>query len=308
MTTAMKRVMRRKGKNDMSINQIKLFEKKEVRRAWNEAEQQWYFSIVDVISALTNSANSRRYWSDLKKKIFEESNNIQLYENIVQLKMESSDGKKYSTDAGDMETIFRIIQSVPSPKAEPFKQWLAKVGSERVKETANPELAIARAIHTYRRKGYSDKWINTRIKSINARAALTDAWKEHGVTERKEYAILTDAMSIEWSGMKTKEYKDYKGLKKHHSLRNNMTSVELALNTLAEASTEALVIQENPNGLDENKVIAQKGGQVAKTARDALEKQLGESVITRQNAIGLRKNRQLLHEDELNSEEEKTSE
>lgn len=136
----------------MSINQIKLFEKKEVRRAWNEAEQQWYFSIVDVISALTNSANSRRYWSDLKKKIFEESNNIQLYENIVQLKMGSSDGKKYSTDAGDMETIFRIIQSVPSPKAEPFKQWLAKVGSERVKETANPELAIARAIHTYRRK------------------------------------------------------------------------------------------------------------------------------------------------------------
>lgn len=303
----MKRVMRRKGKDDMSINQIKLFEGKEVRSIWDVEKEEWYFSVVDVVGVLTESNNPRGYWYRVKKRMTEEEKS-QLSTICRQLKLESSDGKKYNTDVADMEGIFRIIQSIPSPKAEPFKQWLAKVGSERVKETANPELAIARAIHTYRRKGYSDKWINTRIKSINARAALTDAWKEHGVTERKEYAILTDAMSIEWSGMKTKEYKDYKGLKKHHSLRDNMTSVELALNTLAEASTEALVIQENPNGLDENKVIAQKGGQVAKTARDALEKQLGESVITRQNAIGLRKNRQLLHEDELNSEEEKTSE
>lgn len=291
----------------MSINQIKLFEGKEVRSIWDVEKEEWYFSVVDVVGVLTESNNPRGYWYRVKKRMTEEEKS-QLSTICRQLKLESSDGKKYNTDVADMEGIFRIIQSIPSPKAEPFKQWLAKVGSERVKETANPELAIARAIHTYRRKGYSDKWINTRIKSINARAALTDAWKEHGVTERKEYAILTDAMSIEWSGMKTKEYKDYKGLKKHHSLRDNMTSVELALNTLAEASTEALVIQENPNGLAENKVIAQKGGQVAKTARDALEKQLGETVITRQNAIGLRKNRQLLHEDELNSEEEKTSE
>lgn len=303
----MKRVMRRKGKDDMSINQIKLFEGKEVRSIWDVEKEEWYFSVVDVVGVLTESNNPRGYWYRVKKRMTEEEKS-QLSTICRQLKLESSDGKKYNTDVADMEGIFRIIQSIPSPKAEPFKQWLAKVGSERVKETANPELAIARAIYTYRRKGYSDKWINTRIKSINARAALTDAWKEHGVTERKEYAILTDAMSIEWSGMKTKEYKDYKGLKKHHSLRDNMTSVELALNTLAEASTEALVIQENPNGLAENKVIAQKGGQVAKTARDALEKQLGETVITRQNAIGLRKNRQLLHEDELNSEEEKTSE
>ena len=291
----------------MSINQIKLFEGKEVRSIWDVEKEEWYFSVVDVVGVLTESNNPRGYWYRVKKRMTEEEKS-QLSTICRQLKLESSDGKKYNTDVADMEGIFRIIQSIPSPKAEPFKQWLAKVGSERVKETANPELAIARAIYTYRRKGYSDKWINTRIKSINARAALTDAWKEHGVTERKEYAILTDAMSIEWSGMKTKEYKDYKGLKKHHSLRDNMTSVELALNTLAEASTEALVIQENPNGLAENKVIAQKGGQVAKTARDALEKQLGETVITRQNAIGLRKNRQLLHEDELNSEEEKTSE
>lgn len=291
----------------MSINQIKLFEGKEVRSIWDVEKEEWYFSVVDVVGVLTESNNPRGYWYRVKKRMTEEEKS-QLSTICRQLKLESSDGKKYNTDVADMEGIFRIIQSVPSPKAEPFKQWLAKVGSERVKETANPELAIARAIHTYRRKGYSDKWINTRIKSINARTALTDAWKEHGVTERKEYAILTDAMSIEWSGMKTKEYKDYKGLKKHHSLRDNMTSVELALNTLAEASTEALVIQENPNGLDENKVIAQKGGQVAKTARDALEKQLGESVITRQNAIGLKKNRQLLHKDELNSEEKKTSE
>ena len=303
----MKRVMRRKGKDDMSINQIKLFEGKEVRSIWDVEKEEWYFSVVDVVGVLTESNNPRGYWYRVKKRMTEEEKS-QLSTICRQLKLESSDGKKYNTDVADMEGIFRIIQSIPSPKAEPFKQWLAKVGSERVKETANPELAIARAIHTYRRKGYSDKWINTRIKSINARAALTDAWKEHGVTERKEYAILTDAMSIEWSGMKTKEYKDYKGLKKHHSLRDNMTSVELALNTLAEASTEALVIQENPNGLDENKVLAQKGGQVAKTARDALEKQLGESVITRQNAIGLKKNKQLLHKDELNSEEEKTSE
>lgn len=291
----------------MSINQIKLFEGKEVRSIWDVEKEEWYFSVVDVVGVLTESNNPRGYWYRVKKRMTEEEKS-QLSTICRQLKLESSDGKKYNTDVADMEGIFRIIQSIPSPKAEPFKQWLAKVGSERVKETANPELAIARAIHTYRRKGYSDKWINTRIKSINARAALTDAWKEHGVTERKEYAILTDAMSIEWSGMKTKEYKDYKGLKKHHSLRDNMTSVELALNTLAEASTEALVIQENPNGLDENKVLAQKGGQVAKTARDALEKQLGESVITRQNAIGLKKNKQLLHKDELNSEEEKTSE
>lgn len=291
----------------MSINQIKLFEGKEVRSIWDVEKEEWYFSVVDVVGVLTESNNPRGYWYRVKKRMTEEEKS-QLSTICRQLKLESSDGKKYNTDVADMEGIFRIIQSIPSPKAEPFKQWLAKVGSERVKETANPELAIARAIHTYRRKGYSDKWINTRIKSINARAALTDAWKEHGVTERKEYAILTDAMSIEWSGMKTKEYKDYKGLKKHHSLRDNMTSVELALNTLAEASTEALVIQENPNGLAENKVIAQKGGQVAKTARDALEKQLGETVITRQNAIGLKKNRQLLHKDELNSVEEKTSE
>ena len=291
----------------MSINQIKLFEGKEVRSIWDVEKEEWYFSVVDVVGVLTESNNPRGYWYRVKKRMTEEEKS-QLSTICRQLKLESSDGKKYNTDVADMEGIFRIIQSIPSPKAEPFKQWLAKVGSERVKETANPELAIARAIHTYRRKGYSDKWINTRIKSINARAALTDAWKEHGVTERKEYAILTDAMSIEWSGMKTKEYKDYKGLKKHHSLRDNMTSVELALNTLAEASTEALVIQENPNGLAENKVIAQKGGQVAKTARDALEKQLGETVITRQNAIGLKKNKQLLHKDELNSEEKKTSE
>lgn len=181
--------MRRNGKNDMSINQIKLFEGKEVRSIWDVEKEEWYFSVVDVVGVLTESNNPRGYWYRVKKRMTEEEKS-QLSTICRQLKLESSDGKKYNTDVADMEGIFRIIQSIPSPKAEPFKQWLAKVGSERVKETANPELAIARAIHTYRRKGYSDKWINTRIKSINARTALTDAWKEHGVTERKEYAIL----------------------------------------------------------------------------------------------------------------------
>lgn len=265
-------------------NQIKQYEGKQIRSAWNQKNEKWYFSIVDIIDALTDSSNSRRYWSDLKRKMKEDEGTNQLYDIIVQLKLESSDGKKYNTDVADIEGIFRIIQSVPSPKAEPFKLWLAKVARERIDEIVDPELIIERALETYLKKGYSREWINQRLQSIQVRKELTDAWQDHGVKEGIEYAILTNEISRAWSGMTTREYKDFKGLK-NQSLRDNMSTTELILNMLAETATKDITNSSNPIGLEENKKVAQRGGNVAKVAKETLEKETGNPVITSQNSV-----------------------
>lgn len=262
---------------------IKLFENKKIRTCWDEEIEEWYFSIIDVVEVLTESSNPRRYWSDLKRKILEESGN-EVYEKIVQLKMLATDGKMRATDAADIEGIFRIIQSIPSPKAEPFKLWLAKVGRERIEETIDPELAIQRARETYLKKGYDEKWINQRLISIRARNELTDQWKLHGVKAGKEYAILTDALTIEWSGLSTKEYKKLKNLKKEN-LRDNMSTLELTLNQLAEATTTELTKTHNPQGLKENETITRQGGKIAGNARKAIEQKTGRPVTTNKNAI-----------------------
>jgi hypothetical protein len=261
-------------------NKIQLFEQQQVRSAWDENTEKWWFSVIDVISVLTESANPRRYWSDLKIKMKREGS--QLYENIVQLKLPSSDGKTYPTDVATVEQMFRIIQSIPSPKAEPFKMWLAKTGSERIDETIDPELSIDRAIQNYRRLGYSENWINQRIKSIEVRKALTDEWDKAGVKQGEEYAFLTDLMYKTWSDMTTKQYKKYKGLKKEN-LRDNMTNVELILNMLAEASATELSQKTKPANLDKSAQVAISGAEVAKDARKSLEKRGGE-VINRKNA------------------------
>lgn len=265
-------------------NMIKLFEDKKIRSLWNDKEEEWYFSIVDIVEALSGSSNPRRYWSDLKKKITDEEGGLEVYEKIVQLKMISADGKMRKTDAADMEGIFRIIQSIPSPKAEPFKLWLAKVGKERIDETIDPELAIQRAKETYLKKGYDEKWVQQRIISIKARNELTDQWKEHGIEQGKEYAILTDALTVEWSGLTTKEYKNLKGLKKEN-LRDNMSTLELTLNQLAEATTTELTKTHNPQGFDENEKITRQGGKIAGDARKAIEEQTGKPVVTNKKAI-----------------------
>lgn len=265
-------------------NMIKLFENKKIRTMWDDEKEEWFFSIIDVVEVLTESKNPNRYWSDLKRKIAELEGGIELYDKIVQLKMVSSDGKKYKTDAADMEGVFRIIQSIPSPKAEPFKLWLAKVGKERIDETIDPELAIARAKETYLRKGYDEKWVQQRMISIKARNELTEQWKLHGIKEGKEYAILTDALTIEWSGLTTKDYKNLKGLKKEN-LRDNMSTLELTLNQLAEATTTELTKTHNPQGFEENESITKEGGKIAGDARKAIEEKTGKSVITSRNAI-----------------------
>lgn len=265
-------------------NMIKLFENKKIRTMWDDEKEEWFFSIIDVVEVLTESKNPNRYWSDLKRKIAELEGGIELYDKIVQLKMVSSDGKKYKTDAADMEGVFRIIQSIPSPKAEPFKLWLAKVGKERIDETIDPELAIARAKETYLRKGYDEKWVQQRMISIKARNELTEQWKLHGIKEGKEYAILTDALTIEWSGLTTKDYKNLKGLKKEN-LRDNMSTLELTLNQLAEATTTELTKTHNPQGFEENESITKEGGKIAGDARKAIEEKTGKSVITSKNAI-----------------------
>jgi hypothetical protein len=265
-------------------DKIQLFEDKRVRTAWDEEKQEWYFSVVDVIEILTGTDNPRRYWSDLKRKMSSEGS--QLYEKIVQLKMTAPDGKQRLTDAADTEQLLRIIQSVPSPKAEPFKLWLAKVGSERLEETVNPELSIDRAVQNYRRLGYSESWINQRLKSIEVRKALTDEWDKSGVEPGREYAALTDLMSKTWSGMTTGEYKKHKGLKKE-ALRDHMTNTELVLNMLAEVAATDISAVRNPVGFEESAEAAEDGAKAAKAARAQIEKSTGKPVVSKLNAKNL---------------------
>ena len=260
---------------------IVLFHQNTVRRHWNEVNELWYFSIVDVVQVLTGSSIPRRYWSDLKIKLQVEGSEV--YEKIVQLKMTAPDGKQRETDCLSTEDLLRVIQSIPSPKAEPFKLWLARVGYERLEETEDPELAMERAMKTYLRKGYTKEWINQRLKSIEVRKELTDEWQERGMKEGAEYAILTDEITKAWAGRSVKDYKKLKGLKKQN-LRDNMTNLELVLNMLAEASTTEISKKKQPEGLSANKQIARQGGAAAGKARAEIEKQTGESVITGANA------------------------
>lgn len=263
---------------------IQLFEDRKIRTAWNETEEEWYFSVVDVIEVLTDSNEPRRYWSDLKRKLNKEGASSQLYENIVQLKMKShKDGKSYKTDVANTEQLLRIIQSIPSPKAEPFKMWLAEVGRDRIEETIDPELTIERALETYLKKGYSREWINQRLQAIQVRKELTDEWDTHGVKKGIEYAILTDEITKAWSGMTTRQYKNLKGLKKEN-LRDNMSTLELVLNMLAEATTTEISKEQDPQTFAENKNIAREGGEVAGNARKDIEKRTGRPVITSRNA------------------------
>ena len=262
---------------------IQLFEDQKIRTAWDAEKEEWYFSIIDVISVLTGTANPRRYWSDLKRKLKAEGAN-ELYEKIVQLKMLSSDGKRYKTDVANTEQLLRIIQSIPSPKAEPFKAWLAMVGKERIEETIDPEQAIDRALDTCLKKGYSEEWIHQRLLAIRIRNELTDEWKKRGVQKGKEYAILTDEISRAWSGMTTGQYKRLKGLTKEN-LRDNMTDLELVLTMLAEASTTDISKTAKPQTFEENKQVAKRGGKVAGIARQALEAETGKPVITEKNAF-----------------------
>lgn len=262
-------------------NAIKLFESKQVRVHWNNDVEKWYFSVIDIIEILTGSNNPRRYWSDLKIKLKNEGS--QLYEKIVQLKMKASDGKMRGTDVADTEQILRIIQSIPSPKAELFKIWLAKVGYERIEETEDPEIAFDRAIETYLKMGYSTNWINQRLKSIEVRKELTDEWETRGVKKGQEFAILTDEITKAWAGVTTKQYKNLKDLKKEN-LRDNMTNLELVLNMLAETSTTELSKKEKPKTLQENKKVARKGGTVAGNARKELESKLGDKIVSPLNA------------------------
>ncbi len=263
---------------------IKLFENQQIRTAWDEEKEEWYFSIVDVVQVLAGTSNPRRYWSDLKRKLKIEGS--QLYENIVQLKMMSSDGKRYNTDVADTEQILRIIQSVPSPKAEPFKMWLAQVGRDRIEETIDPELTIERALETYLRKGYPREWINQRLQAIQVRKELTDEWQDRGVAKGIEYAILTDEITRAWSGMNTKRYKQLKGLKKEN-LRDNMSTTEIILNMLAETATREISKQAQPTDFEGNQQVARRGGRIAGNARKELEQETGQPVITSSNATQL---------------------
>jgi len=262
---------------------IQLFEDQKIRTAWDAEKEEWYFSIIDVISVLTDTANPRRYWSDLKRKLKIEGA-VEVYEKIVQLKLLSPDGKKRLTDVASTEQLLRIIQSIPSPKAEPFKAWLAMVGKERIEETIDPEQAIDRALDTYLKKGYSEEWIHQRLLAIRIRNELTDEWKKRGVQKGKEYAILTDEISRAWSGMTTGQYKRLKGLTKEN-LRDNMTDLELVLTMLAEASTTDISKTAKPQTFEENKQVAKRGGKVAGIARQALEAETGKPVITEKNAV-----------------------
>jgi hypothetical protein len=262
-------------------NTIILFKDKKVRRHFDEDKELWYFSVIDVVEILTESPRPRKYWNALKTKLIEEGS--ELSQRLGQLKLLSSDGKKYLTDVASTETILRLIQSIPSPKAEPFKLWLAKVGYERIEETEDPELAIDRAMETYLKKGYSKEWINQRLKTIEIRKDLTDEWQERGVKKGLDFAILTNEITKAWSDKSVKEYKKFKNLKKQN-LRDNMTNLELVLNMLAEASTTEISKKHKPEGLSENKKVANKGGKVAKTARNEIEKNLGESVVSNKSS------------------------
>ena len=263
-----------------SQNNLKLFENKKIRYVWNAEEEEWYFSVIDVVEVLTESDRPRKYWNDLKKKL--ETEGSQLSDKIGQLKLPAADGKLYKTDVLSTKNVLRLIQSIPSPKAEPFKMWLAEVGNEVLNESVDPELSIERAIQNYRKLGYKEDWINQRIKAIEVRKALTDEWDKSGVKQGKEYAILTDLMYKTWAGLSAKEYKEYKGLKKEN-LRDNMTNLELILNMLAEASATELSQNENPEGLSESAKVAVSGAEVARDARSSLEKR-GGKVISSKNA------------------------
>ena len=263
-------------------NEIQLFDGKQVRYVWDEKLEKYFFSIVDVIQVLTESADGRKYWNKLKQRLKEEGN--ESVTNCHQLKLPSRDGKSYLTDVADTEQVFRLIQSIPSKKAEPFKLWLASLGQERMNQLQDPELSIEQAIKDYRRLGYSEDWINQRIKTIEIRKGLTDEWQRGGMKEDHDYAILTDIISRAWSGMTTREYKKHKGLRKEN-LRDNMTNVELMLNGLAEAAATELSKRENPQGFAQNANIAQRGGDVAHVARERLEQELGDTVISNKRAI-----------------------
>lgn len=261
---------------------LQLFEERKVRTVWDDQEEKWYFSVVDVVAILTGSPNPQNYWKVLKHRLAKEGNKSVTNCNRLKL-MSPKDGKHYYTDVADTEQLFRLIQSIPSPKAEPFKQWMAQVASQRIDQMQDPELSIGQAVADYRRLGYSEAWINQRIKSIEVRKELTDEWKRTGVHEGLEYASLTDIITREWSGLTTRQYKNYKGLTKE-SLRDNMTNLEIALNILAEASATELSKQRDPQGFSQQKQVAKDGGSVAKVARDQLESQLGRSIISPEKA------------------------
>lgn len=271
------------------------FENKQVRSHWDAEEEKWYFSIVDVIAVLTDSVDPTAYWRKLKQRLKAEGN--ETVTNCHALKMRAADGKMRMTDVADTEQLLRLIQSVPSPKAEPFKQWLAKVGSQRLDQIQDPELSIQQALQDYRHLGYSDDWINQRLKSIEIRKELTDEWQRTGITDNKDFAVLTNILTKTWSGKTVKEYKQHKGLKKQN-LRDNMTSTELILNMLAEASTKDISQANNPNTFDQSMTIAKQGGNVAKVAREELERQTGKSVISSDNAATLRRLTQNTQHDE----------
>lgn len=265
-------------------NKIQLFENQPIRTAWNEELEEWYFSIIDVVAVLTESKDANAYWRKLKQRLIKEGN--ETVTNCHALKMKAADGKRRLTDVANTEQLLRIIQSIPSKKAEPFKLWLAQVGRDRIEEIIDPELTIDRALETYAKKGYTADWINQRLQTIRARKELTDEWQAHGVQKGKEYAILTDEVTKAWSGMSTRQYKNYKGLKKEN-LRDNMSTLELALNMLAEATTTELTKVQNPYGLEANRNVAKTGGQIAGEARMRIEKETGNPVITNQNAASL---------------------
>ena len=266
-------------------DKLQMFENQMIRTAWDETKEEWYFSIVDVVKALTEQSTPRgasNYWAKLKERLKSEGAS-ELLTNCQQLKLKAADGKRRLTDVATTEQLLRIIQSIPSKKAEPFKLWLAMVGRERIEEIIDPELTIERALDTYAKKGYSPEWINQRLQTIRARKELTDAWDAHGVKKGTEYGILTDEVTKAWSGMTTRQYKNYKGLKKEN-LRDNMSTLELALNMLAEATTTELTNAQNPHGLEENRAVAKQGGKVAGNARKEIESQTGRSVVTSGNA------------------------
>ena len=268
-------------------DEVKLFEGNKIRSLWDSEKEEWYFSVVDVVCALTGSPNPRDYWYRVKKRMSEEEK-TELSTFCRQLKLRAPDGKMRETDAADMQGIFRIIQSIPSPKAEPFKMWLAEVGKERIDEIIDPELTIDRALETYLKKGYTREWINQRLQAIQVRKELTDAWQDHGVREGKEYAILTNEISKAWSGMTVRQYKDLKKLKKEN-LRDNMSTLELVLNMLAEATVTELTNTADPQGFAENKKVAQRGGSIAGHARKEIEAETGKSVVSPKNAIDFAK-------------------
>ncbi len=264
-----------------SQNKLKLFENKKVRYAWNAEEEEWYFSVVDIVEVLTESPHPRRYWSDLKTKL--ENEGSEVYDKIVQLKLPAPDGKMRETDVLSTKNVLRLIQSIPSPKAEPFKMWLAQVGNDRLEEYADPEKAISRGAEYYRAKGYTDGWINQRLRTIEMRKELTDEWKARGIEKEADFAILTNEMTKAWSGLTVKEYKQKKGLKKEN-LRDNMTNIELVLNMLAEVTATSISKQEEPQGFEENKSVAVRGGKVAHTSKKEYEKATGLKAVSSLNA------------------------